>query len=410
MKKKFLALLLSLSCYQFAAYAQQLLETGAGKQSMPVSEWIDKATGHKVVRLVKREGGNTSFYFNNNCFVPQRKSEGDIMVFTGGTPQGRQLFTINLKTKATSQLTHRDKVAGEMVCPKTREAYYQCGDSIFAANVDTRKERFIYAFDPAFKGRVGTINADGTYMACVKAVGDQEREIYKQYPEKKDYFQRIYNAHIEHILYTLNTKTGELKEVNRENEWTNHLLFSTTDPNILSYCHEGPWEKVDRIWNYNIKTNKSTLLHKRTMPMEIAGHEFWSPRGNTEWFDLQKPKGQTFFLAGYDMKSGKEKIYEMNRNEWSIHFNVTADEKLFCGDGGDPGQVAKAPDGMWIYLFHPEGDKFRSEKLVNMKNHGYKQEPNVHFSPDEKWVIFRANFEGHDEIYAVEVAKSSKTE
>ncbi len=408
MKKRVLCLLFALSCSTLV-HAQPVLVTGSQKP-MPVKEWIDKDTGHKVVRLVNRQGGNTSFYFNNNCFVPQRGTEGDLMVFSGGTPQGRQLFTINLKTKAVTQLTNRAKVSGEMVCPKTREAYYQCGDSIYAANVDTRKERFIYAFDPSFKGRVGTVNADGTYMACVKAVGDQEREILRQYPEKKDFFQRIYNAHIEHVLYVLNTQTKELKEVNRENEWTNHLLFSPADPNILSYCHEGPWEKVDRIWNYNIKTNKSTLLHKRTMPMEIAGHEFWSPRGNTEWFDLQKPKGQTFYLAGYDMKTGNEKVYQMDRNEWSIHFNVTADEKLFCGDGGDPGQVAKAPDGMWIYLFRPEGDRFKSEKLVNMKSHYYKQEPNVHFSPDEKWVIFRANFEGHDEIYAVEVAKSNKAE
>lgn len=40
-----------------------------------------------------------------------------------------------------------------------------------------------------------------------------------------------------------------------------------------------------------------------------------------------------------------------------------------------------------------------------MKNHHYKLEPNVHFSPDEKWIIFRANFEGTEQIYAVEIAK-----
>ena len=49
---------------------------------------------------------------------------------------------------------------------------------------------------------------------------------------------------------------------------------------------------------------------------------------------------------------------------------------------------------MWIYLFRPEDDRLKSERLVNMKHHAYKLEPNVHFSPDEKWVIFRANFEG----------------
>ncbi|WP_431198349.1 hypothetical protein ACRQ5D_26165 [Mucilaginibacter sp. P25] len=106
------------------------------------------------------------------------------------------------------------------------------------------------------------------------------------------------------------------------------------------------------------------------------------------------------------MKTGKEdRVYQMDRNEWSIHFNVTKDEQTFAGDGGNSGQVAKAPDGMWIYLFKPNGDHFKSEKLVNMKHHNYHLEPNVHFSPDEKWVIFRANFEGHEGVYAVEIAK-----
>ena len=85
----------------------------------------------------------------------------------------------------------------------------------------------------------------------------------------------------------------------------------------------------------------------------------------------------------------------MTRNEWSIHFTVSPDQKLFAGDGGDPGQVAKAEDGRWIYLFRPEGDQVSNRNsLVNMKHHNYKLEPNVHFSPDGKWIIFRANFRG----------------
>lgn len=83
-------------------------------------------------------------------------------------------------------------------------------------------------------------------------------------------------------------------------------------------------------------------------------------------------------------------------------YAVTRPEAI-CGSGGNTTQVARAKDGMWIYLFHREGKKLRSEKLVNMKNHQYKFEPNVHFSPDGKWIIFRANFEGKEDVYAVEV-------
>ena len=71
-------------------------------------------------------------------------------------------------------------------------------------------------------------------------------------------------------------------------------------------------------------------MHVRTMENEIAGHEFFGIGGQHEWFDLQKPKGKTFFLAAFDMKTGKEdRMYEMERNEWSIHFNVSKDEQTF---------------------------------------------------------------------------------
>jgi oligogalacturonide lyase len=106
-----------------------------------------------------------------------------------------------------------------------------------------------------------------------------------------------------------------------------------------------------------------------------------------------------------DVKTGEEKKYAMTRDEWSIHFAISPDMKLFAGDGGDPGQVAKAKDGRWIYLFRPQGDSLHAERLVNMKAHYYKLEPNVHFSPDGKWVIFRANFEGQEQVYAVEIDK-----
>ena len=155
-----------------------------------------------------------------------------------------------------------------------------------------------------------------------------------------------------------------------------------------------------------MKSGEVKLMHKRTVENEIAGHEFFSPDGKSIYFDWQIPKGQTFFLGNVNSKTLAEKKYQMTRDEWSIHFTVSSDEKLYAGDGGDAGQVAKAKDGRWIYLFRPEGDHFVSERLVNMKDQYYKLEPNVHFSPDNKWVIFRANFEGKEEVYAVELKKS----
>jgi oligogalacturonide lyase len=48
---------------------------------------------------------------------------------------------------------------------------------------------------------------------------------------------------------------------------------------------------------------------------------------------------------------------------------------------------------------------FKSERLVNLAKHNYSLEPNVTFSPDMKWVVFRSNMLGPTHVFAVEIAK-----
>jgi len=225
------------------------------------------------------------------------------------------------------------------------------------------------------------------------------------------------------VLFTIDLKTGERRELLHSTDWLNHLLFSPTDPALLMYCHEGPWHKVDRIWTIRADESQNQLIHTRTMAMEIAGHEFWALDGKTIWYDLQTPRGEDFWVAGYDIATKRRRQYHLTRDEWSVHFNVTDDETLFCGDGGDEGQVAHAKDGKWICLFRPvlnridgqspQGNDtliqpgvFASERLVNMSKHNYKLEPNVRFSPDRKMVLFTSNMLGPSYVFAVEVEKA----
>ena len=241
--------------------------------------------------------------------------------------------------------------------------------------------------------------------------------------------ERRLAARLPLVLFTIRLEPGpERREAGdhqnllHSTDWVNHLLFSPTDPTLLMYCHEGPWQKVDRIWMIHTDGTHNTLIHKRTMLNEIAGHEFWGLDGETIWYDWQYPKGEDFFLAGYNLKTGERTAYHMQRDEWSIHFNLTKDLSSFCGDGGDPGQVARASDGEWIELFHPQLFKagpgalnsptmwqpgvFHSERLVNMSHHYYRQEPNVRISPDMKLVIFTSNMFGSSYVFGAEVAKA----
>jgi oligogalacturonide lyase len=392
-------LLAFFSALCISAIAQPVLETGSQKP-MPET-WIDATTHHTVVRLTNKPGNNASFYFHNNPFV------GNKMVFySTDSTNGRQVYTVDLTTRKIDQVTHQaSPMNGEIVGAKGHNVYYQIKDSVFVTNIDSKQTKLIYVFPADFKASVATVNANETLLAGYRST-DAEREIYRQNPQKQDYFNKIYEARLPRTLFVIDINGKQLKPIFTDSAWLNHVQFSSTDPNLLMFCHEGPWHKVDRIWTIDVReANKGIvqLMHKRTMENEIAGHEWFASDGKTIWFDQQLPRATNFYVGGVNVKTLEEKKYKLDRNEWSVHFTTSPDQKLFAGDGGDPGQVAKAPDGMYIYLFTPEGDHFKATKLVNMKHHNYKLEPNVHFSPDGKWIIFRANFEGQSEVYAVKI-------
>lgn len=392
-------------------------------------EWIDPDTGHRIVRL-SREPGSESFYFNINAFTP----DGKLMAFT--TTNG--ICTLDLATRRIETIVDGDHLHIISVGHKTGTIFFSQRTNIFSANPYTKETRKLFTLPR--NTRVSAVNADETLLAGTITMLTEEQQKLEDEREKSlasnsdserkskaRNLQERFDKHYEMELFFLNIQTGEMKTFNQCNDWLNHLLFSPTDPNLLMFCHEGPWHQLDRIWTIRADGSDLKLIHQRTMAMEIAGHEFWSHDGKTIWFDLQTPRGEDFWVAGYNVATGERTQYHLQRNEWSVHFNVSPDGKLFSGDGGSPGMVAHAPDGQWIYLFHPEMLRdnsgtnidssmlikpgvFHSEKLVNMNAHNYSLEPNATFTPDMQWLIFRSNMHGTNNvhIYAVELKKADQ--
>ena len=400
--------------------AMLAVRLGAQTSGEPPKSWIDPDTGHRIVRLTG-EPGSASLYFNQNGYT----ADGKEMVYT--TSAG--ISVLDLKTHATRPVV-KGPVRVIVTGRKTQNVYYVRDSTVCATDVDTGATREIAKLPP--RGSVSTVNADETLLAgtFIKghgqdydsrpagAIGPQTLD---QPVNKGQMMEERLAARLPMAMFTMNARTGAIRTILESTDWLNHLVFSPADPALLMYCHEGPWHKVDRIWTIRADGSRITKIHTRTMVMEIFGHEFWSHDGKTIWYDLQTPRGEVFWLAGYNVGTGERTWYSLQRNEWSIHFNATRDNQLFCGDGGDPGQVAHAPDGRWIYLFRAEAvpnrggldepgfvrpGVLRAERLVNMAKHNYRLEPNVSFTPDEKWVVFRSNMFGPTYVFAVEVAEA----
>ena len=379
-------------------------------------EWIDPDTGHRVVRL-SDEPGSASLYFHQNAYTP----DGERLIIT--SPTG--LSAINLKTRVIEKIV-QGRVIIIIVGRKTGQVYYIKDRVVYATDPKTRASREIAKLPP--RASVSTVNADETLLGGAITEGEPPsagRAPADNYPGKGDMMERRLAARIPMQLITIDTKTGELKTLLRGTDWFNHIQFSPTDPTLLMFCHEGPWHKVDRIWTIRTDGTGLTKIHTRTINMEIAGHEFFSADGRTIWYDLQTPRSGVFWVAGYNVSTGERIWYHLERSEWSVHFNVSPDGRLFAGDGGGPNSVAAPGNGQWIYLFRPEmvSDRtdgalpnlkdlikpgvFKAEKLVNLSKHNYSLEPNVTFTPDMKWIVFRSNMFGPTHVFAVEVQKAA---
>ncbi|WP_260928846.1 oligogalacturonate lyase family protein [Novosphingobium sp. 9] len=429
----------------FPAFAQE----PAKAEAPPPREWIDAKTGHRVVRI-SNEPNSSSLYFNYNAYTPQ----GDRMAIV--TPAG--IAAIDLKTfKEIPVLAVKAPFRLLFTGHKTRQVYYETfqggpdgGKTVWAVSIDGGKPRKIAS---VASGDIQTINADETLLGGVSVDGDRGANALKAFQKTDQRFDQAdyqatgkdgkplnyadakevrmderLEAKVPMSMFVVDIKTGKQRKVYGSTDWLNHLQFSPTDPNLLMFCHEGPWQKVDRLWLLHLDrpSTPPVKIHTRTMNMEIAGHEWFSEDGKTIWYDLQTPRGQDFWVAGYDIATGHRTQYHLIRNEWSVHFNRNADGSLFSGDGGGPDMVAHAGDGKWLYLFTPHAvipdagipsphsealiqpGTFTAEKLVDMGKQDYRLEPNGKFSPDGKWLIFRGNMFGPSYVFAVELARTKE--
>jgi oligogalacturonide lyase len=422
-----------------------LMMSSARGQTAPVPpkgpvprDWIDPKTGRRIVRVSEEDGSGVLYFYRNAC-----TPEGDVMVIK--SPSG--ITAVRLKDWKTTLLIKGKENELLFMLRTTREAVYAVTDpgesvdrprTIYAIHVDTKKVRKLARIQA---GSINGANADDTLLVGQVAYGakplqpkdaaSMEKFGRAEYaalgPDGKPLnFAKAkgvrmlerWAARVPAELFTIDINTGERKVLFRTDEWIGHAQFSPADPNLIRFCMEGPWHRVDRIKLIMADGTGLRSAHTRSMNMEIWGHEFFSHDGKWLWYDLQTPRGQVFWVAGLELATGKRVWKRVEDNSWGVHFNIAPDNKTFASDGGDIDMVAHAPDGKWISLLEADTivdadlpsygenlitiEKFKSTRLVDMSAHDYQLEPNLRFTPDGKWLVFASNMHGANHVYAVE--------
>lgn len=373
-------------------------------------EFKDPDTGARILHL----SGNPKIpssviYFTQACITPDSRYAlvRDLDAAAGHT--AGWMYRYDFKTGALVKLT--DLVTkNQVMAPKSGNLYFTADNdrAIYVTNILSLATRKVAEMPAEIICSGGlTVNADETLVA---GTGWLTREhlnepILTTPPNHGSVFGDTFNRHDTNLLIAADLKTGKVRELYRINTWLGHTQFSPADPGLLMYCHEGPWEKVDRIWTLRVTGSaQPQLVLTRTEPGEIAGHEFWSTDGSTVWYDhnYRGTPGRQF-LEGKNLATGGITRYPITSVFRSIHYTQSPDGKFFVCDGGTN---KDHPEQQAMFILVPENGGLRPIKLCSMARNNYADaEPNPHLTPDQHWVLFTATFSGLPEAYAVEMPR-----
>ena len=172
---------------------------------------------------------------------------------------------------------------GGCVSAANNALYFGWQGEIRELNLETLEERVLFR-ETAVRGSPrmlirGRANptADGKYV-CVMLMEDQPEDkpaISFSYSRFREFF------HLKPLtqIARIEVATGEMEVIHEDRRYMGHVNTSPTLPEILTYCHEGPWNWIDqRIWGLNIQTGETWKVRPQEGDYSI-GHEYWFADG-----------------------------------------------------------------------------------------------------------------------------------
>ena len=390
--------------------AQSLDPALPGKvQTTPIpDEFTDPESHLRIIHLSRFPNDYSGVvYFTYNTFTEDSQLA---LIDSQYKDKWRHLYTFDFGSMTVKPLVTDRLTENQVVVAKSGNVYYMADNAAWVMPLKGGTARKLCDLPARWAPGIGfTVNANETLL--LGGSTDTEKDAASKLP-----ITAVHNG--SNVLYTVNIKTGELKIIHRANHWFGHVQFSPTDPDLCMFCHEGSWEKVDRIWFINPSkstvdahgtvTDNARIAYHRTEPREIAGHEFWQPDGKSIWFQqaYRAHPERGGFLTSLDVATGKTTQYTIPNGFGGIHATFAPDGTFLVADGGGSG--ATGP-GKYIskLTFPTDGSHlFKGEHVVTMQANDYSIEPNPHVSPDNRWVIFTATLNGTPQAYAVELKPS----
>ncbi|NKB70674.1 MAG: oligogalacturonide lyase [Candidatus Latescibacteria bacterium] len=367
--------------------------------SDPQFAYTDNYSGRKIQRLTDYLGHSNHFYFTDPCWFNNDRS----MVFTSQRENAGNLFRYDLDGGQITQLTDLQSQGrpGGCVSSANNAVYFWHGRQLLEVDLATLDQRVVHQREDDMlpRGRANP-TADGRYICT---------QLQQDIPEDGPKISFAYSRFVEFFekkplsqIVRIDVASGQPEVVYEDRRYLGHVNTSPTRSEILTYCHEGPWDRVEqRIWGLDINTGNTWKIRDQEGENIRVGHEYWFADGEHIGYHGSPRKGKgnhVFGLIKYDNSGHREVDFPFH----STHFH-SLDQHMMVGDGNRVGGPRAQP---FIQLFKWDGERYLGPKILAYHRSTFNdQHAHCHprFTPDGKAVLYSSDLTSYANMYLVEI-------
>ncbi|MBN1312601.1 MAG: PD40 domain-containing protein [Anaerolineae bacterium] len=372
----------------------------------PQFKYIDSYSEREVVQLTNYLGHSHHLYFTDDCWI----NNGRSFVFISDRENAKNFFRYDLDAGTITQLTDLKgtRPSSGYYGEPNHAFYFWAAQVLYELNMDTLEERAIYEIPSATvtPGRPG-VTADGKSICSMLSEypPEDKPQVAFSYSQFREHFRNPPLAQMTRIEIA----TGKAEVILEDRRYMTHVNPSPVLPDIMTYCHEGPWQWVDqRMWGLNIQTGETWKIRPQDGSVSV-GHEYWFSDGERIGYHgstREEDEQMLFGFLKWDNNSHVERQFPFR----SIHFH-SLNEDLIVGDGTPAFVFSNAGlEGMgsrpFIQLFKWNGEQYIGPKILSFHRSTFNdQHAHCHprFTPDGKSVLYTSDLTAYSNMYLVEV-------
>ncbi len=392
----------------------------------------DPITGVEVVRITD----NKALYDRPYFTTPQFSADGKYTVFVSdfthtsivlnadapaiGKIGFGELFLLDIEKGEALQVTQGEAIkmghgAHAMLAKDGKMAYYYSNEYLKCVNLETLESEELMWVPFTYNFHSLTCTDDGRYIGFT--VVEEVPLITSQFTDplsglSKGFRERFFKQPSSLVIrFDMETRKGEV--VTGGHERITHTSFKPDDGDYMVFCHDGPWDLVQRMWTVRVSTDEVVPLVEQQKHLERMVHEFTTAKGRVgvQYSFRYKPDMEYFMnadiLVDFDGKNQERFYYPYLRPE---HINVNYDETYAVGDRAMLSADMKDSNK---YIALIEYDRNYHKANTNLLcYHGTSGKKYAHshpvFTPDGSHIMFSSDVDGNLNIYMVE-ANINKT-